>query len=603
MTPRYERELLELRRGFPSPVARPDNDSTLLGTLDAALRAALALRPDELTPDLQSLDSLFPDPQLAAASRESERDGESWEHARLPEAGLGLDAVVKRLVGCLSRLPVEVHPKNQVNVNAQPSTGSLAGALLPALFNPNMSSDGRGAGCSRAEREIVALVSRMAGCDPGAAGGVFTFGGTGTMLYGVRLGLETAIGGVMRRGLFRAADESRSRAAHLDATNLHKAHAQRSYSGESAREVDRDAASNVDRRFGGPPVVLASERSHHTVLTAAGWLGIGQDQVRLVPVGDDHAIDVATCERIADEELAAGRPIAAIVATLGTTDAFGLDDLTGLHRMRERLVERHALDYRPHLHADSVIGWAWTVFRDYDFARNPLEFDDDTLAALRTSAEALRELHLADSFGVDFHKTAFCPYVSSAFVVRDRRRLELLARQQETMPYLFHSGGYHPGMFTLETTRSAVGVLAALGSLLQFGERGMQVLLGRSIAMTRRLRRELNSRADVRIVNEDNVGPVTLFRVYPPGVDPRAEFLRERTDASAGDAVDRVNELNHAIHTRSQQRARDGAGIGIGWTRRACRAADGRPIAALKSYLLSPFLEPQMVDAIARELN
>ena len=130
-----------------------------------------------------------------------------------------------------------------------------------------------------------------------------------------------------------------------------------------------------------------------------------------------------------------------------------------------------------------------------------------------------------------------------------------------------------------------------------------QVLLGRSIAMTRRLRRQLGARADVRIVNEDNVGPVTLFRVYPPGVDPRAEFLRERTDASFGDAVDRVNELNHAIHARSQQRARDGAGIGIGWTRRACRAADGRPIAALKSYLLSPFLESEMIDAIVGELE
>ena len=593
MTPRYERELLELRRGFPSPVARPDNDSTLLGTLGAALRAALALRPDELTPDLQSLDSLSPDPQLAAASPAPERDGESWEHARLAEAGLSLDAVVERLVGCLSRLPVEVHPKNQVNVNAQPSTGSLAGALLPALFNPNMSSDGRGAGCSRAEREIVAMVARLAGCDPGAAGGVFTFGGTGTMLYGVRLGLETALGGVMRRGLFRMADEAQSREPHShSATSAADRHA-----------VDRDPAGQVARRGCGPPVVLASERSHHTVLTAAGWLGIGQDQVRLVPVGDDHAIDVAACERIADEELAAGRPIAAIVATLGTTDAFGLDDLAGLYRMRDRLVERHSLAYRPHLHADSVIGWAWTVFRDYDFERNTLEFDADTLTALRASATVLRELHLADSFGVDFHKTAFCPYVSSAFVVRDRRRLELLARQQETMPYLFHSGGYHPGMFTLETTRSAVGVLAALGSLLQLGERGMQVLLGRSIAMTRRLRRQLGARADVRIVNEDNVGPVTLFRVYPPGVDPRAEFLRERTDASFGDAVDRVNELNHAIHARSQQRARDGAGIGIGWTRRACRAADGRPIAALKSYLLSPFLESEMIDAIVGELE
>ena len=148
-----------------------------------------------------------------------------------------------------------------------------------------------------------------------------------------------------------------------------------------------------------------------------------------------------------------------------------------------------------------------------------------------------------------------------------------------------------------------MGVLAALGSLLQLGERGMQVLLGRAIALTRQLRRRLSQRADVQIVNEPNVGPVTLFRVYPPGVDPRAAFHREQTDAAAGNEVERVNAFNHAIHQRSQRRAKAGAGIGIGWTRRACRAADGRPIAALKSYLLSPFLEPEMVAALVDELD
>ena len=34
------------------------------------------------------------------------------------------------------------------------------------------------------------------------------------------------------------------------------------------------------------------------------------------------------------------------------------------------------------LHADAVIGWAWSVFRDYNFATNPLGFRGRTVRAL-----------------------------------------------------------------------------------------------------------------------------------------------------------------------------------------------------------------------------
>lgn len=34
--------------------------------------------------------------------------------------------------------------------------------------------------------------------------------------------------------------------------------------------------------------------------------------------------------------------------------------------------------------------------------------------------EKVQEFKYADSLGVDFHKTGFCPYVSSLFIVRNR---------------------------------------------------------------------------------------------------------------------------------------------------------------------------------------
>ena len=58
-----------------------------------------------------------------------------------------------------------------------------------------------------------------------------------------------------------------------------------------------------------------------------------------------------------------------------------------------------------------------------------------------------------------FHKTGFAPYISSLVLMADGQDLQLLARAREAMPYLYQSGEHHPGMFTLETSRSAAGPL------------------------------------------------------------------------------------------------------------------------------------------------
>ena len=74
----------------------------------------------------------------------------------------------------------------------------------------------------------------------------------------------------------------------------------------------------------------------------------------------------AQLEQAVREALTNGKKIAAIIATLGTTDAFGLDDLESIVALRDTLVDDFQLDYRPHIHADAVIGWAWSVFNNYD---------------------------------------------------------------------------------------------------------------------------------------------------------------------------------------------------------------------------------------------
>ncbi len=118
-------------------------------------------------------------------------------------------------------------------------------------------------------------------------------------------------------------------------------------------------------------------------------------------------------ENPARQALTEGRKIAAIIATMGTTDSVGLDDLQAIAAMRDALANEFRLAYRPHIHADAVIGWVWSVFNDYDCDGNPLGFRPRILRALAGACRRIRHLALADSVGVDFHKTGFAPYLSS----------------------------------------------------------------------------------------------------------------------------------------------------------------------------------------------
>ncbi|MBL9123722.1 MAG: aspartate aminotransferase family protein, partial [Planctomycetaceae bacterium] len=313
-------------------------------------------------------------------------------------------------------------------------------------------------------------------------------------------------------------------------------------------------------------------------------------------------IDLTALEGAARDAIAAGRRIAAFVATLGTTDAFGLDDLEAIVALRDRLVTECGLDYRPHVHADAVIGWAWSVFQDYDFEENPLGFRGRTVRSLAAADHRIRHLGLADSIGIDFHKTGFTPYVSSLLLLKDGHDFELIARDRARMPYLYQAGEYHPGKYTLETTRSGMGPLAALANLLLFGKQGLRTLLGHAVEMAEVLREQLESHPDLAVLNGDNVGPVTLFRVYPHGVDTFTMPAQERTNPAFAEQLARHNDYNRRIFQRVYAEALAGRGVALSLTDCYRRTDYGEPIVALKSYVLSPFADEDRMRSIVRHV-
>jgi glutamate/tyrosine decarboxylase-like PLP-dependent enzyme len=537
MTTPYRDIVAQLRTAFPAPVSDRVHDAYFVFSFLRALDQVDALK--SAAPMLGTPVTLDYD-----AARDRRVDSEPGT----------LEAVTADLVRYLSGMFIWGHPRAQINVVPSPTIPSIIGGLLPSIYNPNLVSEESSRQVSLAEVEAIAMTAALVGYDTATADGVFTFGGTGTLLYGAKIGLEKAVPGVGRSGLRT------------------------------------------------PAALVCSDRAHYACRTVANWLGLGEDQIVSIPTTDDHQMQIDALAQRLREVVRDNRRIACIVATMGTTDAFGLDDLAGIVRVRDEIVKELALDYVPHVHADAVIGWAWSVFNDYDFEQNPLGFRHRTVRALAGTTRRIRHLGLADSLGVDYHKTGFAPYISSAVLLKNGRDFDYLTRREEDTPYIFQSGTRHPGRYTLETTRAGSGPLAAIANLRLFGRRGLQALLGHLVTMAEELRDHLEGHASTTVMNGDNFGPVTLFRVYPDGVDTFAMPQQERTDPSCRETLLRHNEYNRRIFELIQADALEGRSVVISLTDCYRMSDYGVPINALKSYILSPFSDTQHVDAVLESI-
>lgn len=530
----YRDNLTILRRAFPQPVSDQEHDAWLVFSVLRALDRVDAMKS-----------------QRPILGEPKEINFSAAVEARVPEAMSTVERVSRDLVDHLEGMFIWGHPRAQVNVINPPCIPGILGTLLPAIYNPNLCSEEASRGVALAEAEVVSMTAALMGYDPGKSSGVFTFGGTGTLLYAIRLGIEKALPGTMQTGM-----------------------------------------------KGDVPVVVCSDQAHYAASTAASWLGLGLNNVVKIPTAPNNEIRTCLLETELRRLLKEGRRIACIIATMGTTDAFGLDSLEQVHEIRDNLVREFSLDYVPQLHADAVIGWAWSVFRDYDFSQNSLEFPDRTLRALAGTNRRMRHLHLADSIGVDYHKTGFAPYISSAFFVKDARDLQCLSRDQATTPYLFQSGEYNPGRFTLETSRSGSGPMAALGALQLLGKAGLRTLLGHLVTMAETLRNRLRAQSSISVMNPDNFGPVTLFRVYPDDVDTFEFPKLEQTNADYAPQLHRYNEYNRRIFQVIHADALRGEGVVLSMTDRFRETDYGQPVVALKSYIMSPFSDQQYVQAV-----
>ena len=156
-----------------------------------------------------------------------------------------------------------------------------------------------------------------------------------------------------------------------------------------------------------PPVIVCGEHAHYAVTRAAGELGLGMDQVIMVP-SREFRMDADELERTLGRLQAESREVMAVVATAGSTATGSFDDL---ERIGQLCNER-----RLWLHVDGAHG-----------------------ASARLSARRrgmVAGLRHASSIAWDPHKMMLMPLSCGMLLVRDERQLAGAFAQRA--PYLFH---------------------------------------------------------------------------------------------------------------------------------------------------------------------
>lgn len=182
-----------------------------------------------------------------------------------------------------------------------------------------------------------------------------------------------------------------------------------------------------------PAVVLAPVTAHYSWSKGTKMLGLGREQLRLLPTRGMRLDANACAETLRDLERRGESPLLA-VAVLGSTEFGTLDPVHELLELREQAAARGA-GFAVHVDA-AWGGYLATLLRDErgarrtreqvaaDFVRFP---DADTYAALAA-------LSGVDSVTIDPHKLGYLAYGVGAFVCRDQRGMALLS---ESADYVF----------------------------------------------------------------------------------------------------------------------------------------------------------------------
>lgn len=447
-------------------------------------------------------------------------------------------------------------PLHLENVKGPANYASLIGAVACLLKNPNLCTDTYSQRSNELEVKAITALANIVFYHTEDPWGVFTIGGTISNLYGAKIGLERVLPNTMRNGL-------------------------------NGVEV----------------AGIVSEASHYSNQTVAGWLGIGTKNLHAIPTDQNLAMRLDTLADKLDELYTRGTKVAYVVATFGTTDACGIDDVAGIRTILDEKGAKFGVA-PPQLHVDAAVGWALCFLTEYDTKKNPLGLELELLPFLAKLQTQTRNLQLADSITIDFHKMGRGHYPSSAFIVKKRSDLKFLSRSVSETPYFSEADSRRdPALFTLECSRPALGPYCVMASLNGIGLQGWQMLTARSLELSLYLKRKLQQLEYCRVLNYDTIGAGVVWWVLPKGRNANQVFERIESGGATPDEAKRYFSEIRRLFEKREKSMEPGVDARLSYTTNCGYKPQGIELPGWKAVFFNPKTDEQIIDRLVYSIE
>lgn len=464
--------------------------------------------------------------------------------AQVPDKGTSLEGVVDKLLELVEGHRM-VNSFYLANATPLPNNASIIGNMLMTLLNGNNLWDVDGSASAQAEVKITSALSKVVGYDETQSGGYTTWGGQGAVFNSLRLAISRMYPNANKEGVPR---------------NLY---------------------------------VYCSEDAHFSLYKAVEATGIGTNNLIRIKTNDTGEMDINHLKEEIDKTINNGGVPVYVLATMGSTDSFAIDDITTIKEILEGVEKEYKLK-SIYLHADSAMGCMYTFFNDYNFSENKLGLEEEILHVLQKYRSKLKAISLADSMVFDFHKLGQTPYITSLFLVKNKHDFKYVDLNPDETPYVGNRGygSYHTS-YTLECSRmgSSIPILASLEYL---GLEGYQLILANYLRVNIAFRKALTENfSDVEITNV--ISPVTTFRFYK---DKNNSWRRERSkNASKIEIVD-TNKYNESL---AEEFGVNRAEVYFGSTKKQCNVQPKDtlkqiPLYVHKFYSVSPYTTVDQID-------
>ena len=370
--------------------------------------------------------------------------------------GLGVHKSLERMVELFLNKSLKVHhPHSLAHLHCPTMVTSQIAEVLINATNQSMDSWDQSPAGSLMEVQLIDWLRQKVGYGAGQAG-VFTSGGTQSNLMGVLLARDACI------------------AKNWKDENGKPWSVQRD-------GIPADAMRNVK--------VICSENAHFSVQKNMAMMGMGFQSVVTVPVNANAQMDMDALEKTMADLQAAGKIVACVVATAGTTDAGAIDPLKKVREITNK--------YGAWMHIDAAWGGALILSNEF--------------------RSMLDGIELSDSVTLDFHKHYFQTISCGAFLLKDEANYRFMHYEAEYLNSAYDEEHGVPNLVSksLQTTRrfDALKLWMTVESL---GEELYGSMIDHGVVLTRQVADYINATDGLEMLIDPQFASV-LFRVIPEG--------------------------------------------------------------------------------------